>query len=399
MIVLVKWNPISWIALLIIFLMLVVFTVQGRGDAALEGSKGGVGPSAPRVKFTGGFQFETLASGLDTPWDLSWGPDAGIWVTERNGTISRINPVNGQVTRAGSIQVDETSESGLMGLAFHPDFSAQPYVYVVHSYGSGGSIQNRLVRLRFNGVSLGRPEILLDHIPGAPNHNGARLAVGPDRYLYVTTGDAENPSLAQQRSSLAGKVLRLTLDGQPAPGNPFNNAVYSFGHRNAQGIVFNPVTQALYITEHGPDDNDEVNLVKKGGNYGWPDVRGFCDGDVWGEKRYCRNNEVVEPLVVWTPTIAPSGLDYYNSELFPGWKGSLLFTTLKGSALYRLVMSSNGNRVIKQEVYFEDRFGRLRDVLVGPQGEIYLATSNRDGRARPSPGDDRILRIKPRAKN
>jgi glucose/arabinose dehydrogenase len=392
-------SPISWFGILGVFLMLVVFNIASRGDAGQDGSKGGVEVSVPRVKFSGGFRFETLTSGLDTPWDLSWGPDAAIWVTERNGTISRINPFNGQITRAGRIQVIEVSESGLMGMAFHPDFSAQPYVYVVHSYASSGSIQNRLVRLRFNGVSLGHPKVLLDHIPGAPNHNGARLAVGPDRYLYVTTGDAEKPILSQQRSSLAGKVLRLTLDGQSAPGNPFNNAVYSIGHRNPQGIVFNPVTQALYITEHGPADNDEVNLVKKGGNYGWPDARGFCDGDVWGEKKYCRNNEVVEPMVVWTPTIAPSGLDYYNSELFPGWKGSLLFTTLRGSALYRLLLSSNGNRVVKQEVYFEGRFGRLRDVLVGPQGEIYLATTNRDGRARPSRGDDRILRIKPRSKN
>ncbi len=394
-----KWRLVGWVALPIIFLMLVVLTVQGRGDAALEGSNRKVGPSAPKVKFSGGFQFKTLASGLDTPWDMSWGPDAGIWVTERNGTISRINPVNGQVTRAGKIRVIEISESGLMGIAFHPDFSAQPYVYVVHSYASSGSIQNRLVRLRFNGVSLGQPKVLLDQIPGASNHNGSRLAVGPDRYLYVTTGDAQNPRLAQQRSSLAGKVLRLTLDGRPAPGNPFNNAVFSLGHRNPQGMVFNPVTLVLYITEHGPADNDEVNLVKKGGNYGWPNVRGFCDGDVWGEKRFCRNSKVVEPLVVWTPTIAPSGLDYYNSQLFAGWKGSLLFTTLKGSALYRLVMSLDGTRVVKQEVYFEDRFGRLRDVLVGPHGEIYLATSNRDGRGGSDPGDDRIIRITPRSKN
>ena len=396
MIVLVKWSPISWVGLLILFLMLVVLNVQGSGGAALEGPNGGVGPSAPKAKFSGRFHFETVTSGLDTPWDLSWGPDAVIWVTERNGTISRIHPVSGKNTRVGKIEVVEVNESGLMGMTFHPDFSTQPYVYVVHSFGSKGSIQNRLVRMRFNGVSLGKPEVLLDHIPGAPNHNGSRLAVGPDRYLYMTTGDARNSRIAQSRSSPAGKVLRLTLEGRPAPGNPFNNAVYSYGHRNAQGIVFHPETGALYITEHGPADNDEVNLIKKGGNYGWPKVRGFCDGDVWGEKRFCRNNKVVEPLAVWTPTIAPSGMDFYNSELIPGWKGSLLFTTLRGSALYRLIMSPDGNRVINRDIYFEDQFGRLRDVVVGPQGEIYLATSNRDGRARPAPGDDRILRIKPR---
>jgi len=341
----------------------------------------------------GRLRVETLASGLDTPWDLTWGPDDTIWVTERNGVISRVETTTGRVTRVGKISVIEVSESGLMGMAFHPDFSTQPYVYVIHSFAYRGSIRNRLVRMRFYGDSLGSPKILLDNIPGARNHNGSRLAVGPDRYLYITTGDAQNSSLAQKRSSLAGKVLRLTLDGHPAPGNPFDNAVYSFGHRNVQGIVFHPGTGALYITEHGPADNDEVNLIKKGGNYGWPKVRGFCDG--WAEKFFCRKNNVIEPLFAWTPTIAPSGIDFYNAELIPGWKGNLLFTTLKGSALYRLVFSQDGNRIIKQEVYFQGQFGRLRDVLVGPQGEVYLATSNRDGRGTPAANDDRILRIQP----
>ena len=386
------------LTLLLTFIALLALNVGCRDSRTDSDRSQGENRSSVSMDTSAGrLRIETLASGLDTPWDLTWGPDDAIWVTERKGIISRVDTNTGRVTQVGKIDVIEVDESGLMGMAFHPDFSAQPYVYVVHSYASSGSIQNRLVRLRFNGVSLGQPMVLLDHIPGAPNHNGSRLAVGPDRYLYVTTGDAENPSLAQQPSSLAGKVLRLTLDGQPAPGNPFNNAVYSLGHRNAQGIVFNPVTQALYISEHGPADNDEVNLVKKGGNYGWPGVRGFCDGDVWGEKRFCRNNEVVEPLVVWTPTIAPSGMDYYNSELIPGWKGSLLFTTLKGSALFRLVLSDDGWRVVEQEILFQGQFGRLRDVLVGSQGEVYLATSNRDGRGTPATDDDRILRIQPQA--
>ena len=136
----IRWYPISWVAIPIIFLMLVVIAVQGRANAVLEESNGGVGSPAIKVKVSGGFQIETLMSGLDTPWDMSWGPDAAIWVTERNGTISRINPVSGQVARAGRIQVIEISESGLMGLAFHPNFSAQPYVYVVHSYASNGSL-------------------------------------------------------------------------------------------------------------------------------------------------------------------------------------------------------------------------------------------------------------------
>lgn len=380
--------------LFLAFLALLALNVGCRSwPTDTDGSQGENQASVSVDTSAGRLRVETLASGLDTPWDLTWGPDDTIWVTERNGVISRVETTTGRVTRVGKVGVIEVSESGLMGMAFHPDFSAQPYVYVIHSFAYRGSIRNRLVRMRFYSDSLGSPKILLDNIPGARNHNGSRLAVGPDRYLYITTGDAQNSSLAQKRSSLAGKVLRLTLDGHPAPGNPFDNAVYSFGHRNAQGIVFHPGTGALYITEHGPADNDEVNLIKKGGNYGWPKVRGFCDG--WVEKFFCRQNNVIEPLFAWTPTIAPSGIDFYNAELIPGWKGNLLFTTLKGSALYRLVFSPDGNRIIKQEVYFQGQFGRLRDVLVGPQGEVYLATSNRDGRGTPAANDDRILRIQP----
>ena len=343
----------------------------------------------------GELQVETLAKGLDTPWDLAWGPDNAIWVTERNGTISRVDTASGIITQVGQINIIERSESGLMGMAFHPDFQSQPYVYAAHSYSSNGNIVNRLVRLQYDGSMLGSPEILLDNIPGASNHDGSRLTIGPDRFLYMTTGDALDTDLPQQTNSLAGKVLRLNLDGTPAPGNPFNNQVYSIGHRNPQGIVFHPETGSLFITEHGPSDNDEVNQIELGRNYGWPNVRGFCDGDVQGEVAFCQANNVAEPVAAWTPTIAPSGCDFYNSNLIPNWKGSFLFTTLKGSALYRLTFSSDGNSAASQHILFQNQFGRLRDVLVGPDGKIYLATSNRDGRGSPTADDDRILRISP----
>ena len=338
----------------------------------------------------------TLVSGLDTPWDLAWGPDGYIWVTERKGTISRVDITTGQVTVVGQVGVVERSESGLMGMAFHPNFEAQPFVYLAHSYPVGGGIQNRLIRMRYDGTSLGDEEVLLDNIPGARNHDGSRLAIGPDSLLYMTTGDAQIVALAQDLNSLAGKVLRLALDGQPAPDNPFGTAVYSYGHRNPQGLVFHPVTRLLYSTEHGPQDNDEVNQILAGRNYGWPDVRGFCDNDVLStEQAFCLANNVAEPLAVWTPTIAPSGADIYTADLISAWKGSLLFTTLKGSALVRLRLSEDGSRVVEQEILFEGTYGRLRDVLVGSRGEVYLATSNRDGRGNPVAEDDRILRIEP----
>ena len=341
---------------------------------------------------TGALRVETLVSGLDTPWDLAWGPDGAIWVTERAGTISRVDPLTGDITRVGQVEVVERSESGLMGMAFHPDFENQPYVYVVHSYPN---IRNRLVQMLFDGTTLGNPEILLDDIPGAGNHNGSRLAIGPDGFLYMTTGDAGRARRAQDLTSVAGKVLRLTLEGRAASGNPFGTLVYSYGHRNAQGIVFHPQTGALYIAEHGPRDNDEVNRVERGGNHGWPDVHGFCDGDTSGEEAYCRLNVVVEPVTTWTPTVGVSGADFYDADLIPGWKGSLLVTSLRGATLFRLTLSADGSEVVEREALFEGEFGRLRDVLVGPRGEVYLATSNRDGRGRPAPDDDRILRILP----
>ena len=344
-----------------------------------------------------GLRVDNLVTGLDTPWDLAWGPDGQIWVTERGGRISRVNTSTGQRTTAGQVPgVEESGESGLMGLAFHPDFAGQPYVYAAHSYLSSGSVRNRVVRMRWDGQAFGTPEVLLANIPGGGIHDGSRLAVGPDKLLYMTTGDAASGDLAQDRNSLAGKILRLTLTGQPAPGNPFNTAIYSYGHRNPQGIVFHPTTGALYATEHGPSDNDEVNLIAASRNFGWPTVHGACDDDIGAERAFCQANNVVEPLAMWTPTIAPAGADIYVSDLIPQWKGSVLFASLKGTALYRLTLSADGTRVTAKETLFAGQFGRLRDVLVGPDGVVYLATSNRDGRGGPASDDDRIIRVRPK---
>lgn len=337
----------------------------------------------------------TLAGDFDTIWDLAWGPDDVIWVTERGGEISRVDPASGAVTEVGSVQVSEIGEGGLMGLTFHPDFVTQPWVYAAHTYSSGGT-RNRVVRMRFDGTALGSPEVVIDNLPGSSIHNGSRLAIGPDRKLYVTTGDASNTALPQDRNATAGKVLRLELDGQPAAGNPFSNATWSYGHRNPQGMVFLP-DGTLFLSEHGPADNDEINRVETGRNLGWPTVHGKCDGDVGGgEQAFCQANNVVEPLANWTPTIAPAGLDYYNASLIPAWSGSLLFTALKGAALYRMSLSADGRSITGQEVLFQGQYGRLRDVLVAPDGTVYLGTSNRDGRGSPRSGDDRILRIRPR---
>jgi glucose/arabinose dehydrogenase len=267
----------------------------------------------------------------------------------------------------------------------------------MHTYGGFFNARNKLVRMRWNGTALGAPQTLLDGLPGGGIHNGSRIAVGPDRMLYVTTGDAGNGDVAQDLRSLGGKVLRLTLEGRSAPGNPFNSAVWSYGHRNGQGLVFHPATGVLYETEHGPSDNDEVNIIRRGGNYGWPTVHGFCDDDIGSERAFCRAHDVIEPLAAWTPTIAITGADFYKSDRIPGWRGSLLATSLKGETLFRFTLSPDGTKIVAREPLLATRYGRLRDVLVAPNGDIYIATSNRDGRGSPGRDDDRILRLTPKS--
>jgi aldose sugar dehydrogenase len=356
-------------------------------DSATDGSA-----QPPNAELT----TDVVATNLDTVWELVWGSDGFIWMTERGGRVSRVNPQSGAVSVVGQVAVSEIGEGGLMGLALHPDFATQPWVYLAHTYSGPSGTRNRVVRARFDGTTLGTPEVLLADIPGSSIHNGSRLVIGPDRLLYITTGDASDASIAQNRDALAGKVLRLTLDGQPAPGNPFNTRTYSYGHRNPQGMTFAP-DGALYVTEHGPSDNDEVNRIESGRNYGWPNVHGRCDGDVGqSENSFCSANSVAEPIAMWTPTIAPAGLAYYNSTLIPGFRGSLLFATLKDATLYRLALSADGRSVQNTETLFVRDFGRLRAVLVAPDGSIYLGTSNRDGRGTPMPTDDRIIRIRPR---
>jgi glucose/arabinose dehydrogenase len=356
----------------------------GRGNT--DSTNGTPSPADFLPVTAADLRVDTLASELKTPWDLTWGPDSVIWMSERSGAISRLEPATGKVTQVGSVPAAARGEAGLLGLAIHPDWKKQPYIYVMYSFARDGAgksrIGNRLVRLPYANGKLGPEEILLDTLAGAGIHNGSRLAIGPDRLLYVTTGDAADAAgLPQDRELLGGKILRLTLDGKPAPGNPFNNYVYTYGHRNPQGLIFHPRSGLLYSSEHGPSSDDEVNLVLAGRNYGWPAVKGFCDSPE--EQVFCREHNVAEPLVAWTPTIAIAGIDVYDADLIRGWRGSLLVASLKGT-LYRLTLSADGTAVVAQESLFAGEFPRFRDILVGPRGEVYLATRSQ------------ILRLTPR---
>jgi len=334
----------------------------------------------------------TIVNNLDTPWEILWGPDDHIWFTERQGRISRVHPETGALTELITIgEVYEQGESGLLGMVLHPDFSNHPFVFVVYTYFESSSIKERLVRYTYADGTLSSPLTLLEGIDGAGNHDGSRLVIDADQKLFMTTGDAGDRDLAQDLNSLSGKVLRMNLDGSIPEDNPISRSyIWSWGHRNPQGLVIAP-SGIMYSSEHGPSSDDEINIIEKGRNYGWPTVRGFCDGGT--ETQFCADSNVYEPIAAWTPTLAVAGLDLYQTGDIPHWENSLLLTTLKESELVVLELSQDGRSVVQEEVYFDNWWGRLRDVCISPDGRVFLAVSNRDGRGSVQPGDDRIVEI------
>ncbi len=334
----------------------------------------------------------TIASGLDTPWEILWGPDNHIWITERYGRVSRLNPETGEIKELIRInEVHEQSESGLLGLVLHPDFPNQPHVFLVYNYLESSSIKERLVRYTYSNGELESPLTLLEGIAGNGNHNGSRLVIDLDQKLYMTTGDAGNTSTSQNLNSLNGKVLRLNLDGTIPDDNPIPGSyIWSWGHRNAQGLVISP-SGLIYSSEHGPSSDDEVNIIEKGRNYGWPNVKGFCDQPT--ENPFCADSNVFEPIAAWTPTLAVAGTDFYDHEAIPEWKNSILVTSLKAAQVVALKLSEDGRSVEQEEAFFQGWYGRLRDICVSTDGRVFLAVSNRDGRGSIQPGDDRIVQI------
>ncbi len=278
-----------------------------------------------------------------------------------------------------------------MSLALHPLYASNKYVYAAYASTKDGPLQVKVVRFRDEGDSISGITIIVDHIPAAQYHAGSRLKFGPDGKLYITTGDATDRAIAQDLDSLGGKILRVNDDGSIPSDNPFpNSPVWSYGHRNPQGIHWDSKGN-MYETEHGPSTfdgppgGDEVNRIRKGENYGWPLVSHENTGE-----------GTVAPLLVFTPAEAPASALVYSGKLFPQFKDNLFFGALVGEGLMRVVFGNDPDEIARYEKLADVDLGRIRDVTEGPDGAIYFSTSNRDGRGSPAASDDRIFRIVPK---
>lgn len=310
----------------------------------------------------------TVASGLDAPWSIAFDGDVALISERDSGRIVELK-AGGLSREVGKIEgVAPMGEGGLLGIAVHDD-----HLYAYYT----AEEENRLERFELNGepgsLSLGEPQTLLDGIPSAGNHNGGRIAFGPDGMLYVTVGDAGNRSAAQDRGSLAGTILRLTPDGDVPADNPFDSSpVYSYGHRNPQGLAWDE-DGTMYSTEFGQDTWDELNVIEPGRNYGWPTVEGIA-----------QDGRFTNPVQQWNPADAsPSGMAIAA--------GSIWIANLRGERLREVPLGDTSSST----EYLSGERGRLRDVAVAPDGSLWVLTNNTDGRGDPDPGDDRVLRIEP----
>jgi len=312
----------------------------------------------------------TIATNLSVPWGLAFLPDGSALVSERNS--ARIKRIAGSaVTTIGTVPgVSPAGEGGLLGIAVAPTFNTDRFVYAYFTAAN----DNRVARMTFNGSTLGTPQILITGIAKNTIHNGGRLAFGPDGMLYVSTGDANNTNNAQNLNSLNGKILRVTPTGAAAPGNPTaGSRVWSRGHRNVQGLAFDG-SGRLFASEFGQNTTDELNLIRAGGNYGWP----ICEGR-------CNDSRFVNPITQWSVAQAsPSGVAFARNTVW--------LAGLRGQRLWAVPVL-NGALDGTPTAFFNGSFGRLRTMATAPDGSLWLITNNTDGRGTPRQGDDRILRL------
>jgi glucose/arabinose dehydrogenase len=339
------------------------------------------------------YRIEIFADNLYVPWSIVFTDSLRMLVTERNGKLRIIE--NGKLLDNPLKIFEEVSsggeEEGLMGLALDPDYINNKFIYISYAYKKDeDNLKVKVVRFTDKGYNLSDEKIIIDNLPAEKYHAGCRLKFGPNGKLYITTGDAGKRELAQVKNSLYGKILRINSDGTIPSDNPFpDNPVWSYGHRNPQGMDWYPGTDIMYSTEHGPSGfdgpggGDEVNIIVKGENYGWPVIshRETKDG-------------MISPVLEFTPAIAPASGMFYKSDYFPQFRNNFFFGCLRGNAIMRVIINQNNpNEIISFEKLSDVNYGRIRDITEGPDGAIYFSTSNRDGRGTVRKGDDKIYRI------
>lgn len=340
---------------------------------------------ADREKYS--WDIEVLASNLEVPWDLALTDEGDMFITERGGKVKLLKKgVKVAQTIADFSQVASVGESGMTGITLHPDFKKNKYVYIYYTYRSGGEILNRVSQFTYQNNQLTDENIILDNLPGGVIHNGGRIKFGPDKKLWILTGDGARPNFAQDLNSLGGKVLRINDDGSIPGDNPFKDSpVFTLGHRNPQGIGFHPLTEQPVTTEHGETAHDEINLIKIGKNYGWPEEKRCFSDDPRFENPLLCSGEL---------TWAPSGGAFIGSKIWR-LRNSYFFAGLRGQLLERIEIVNNA--VTERETIIKDTYGRLRAVLADQkEAVLYVTTSNLDGRGDPKEGDDKILKITPK---
>jgi len=343
---------------------------------------------------------EVVAADLSVPWALSFDDSGALYFTERPGRLRVIRDGQLDPEPVAELAVAATGEGGLLGLALDPQFSTNKHLYLMYTLEQGGGLANRIARYTLGEAGLSGEMVLVDGIPGARNHDGGRLAFGPDGMLYATTGDAGRPALAQDLDSLAGKILRMNPDGSVPADNPFpGSLVYSYGHRNPQGLAWHPETGVLYSVEHGPSGEfgsccrDEFNRIIPGGNYGWP----FVAGDDVLDPGGAAGLDLIAPVLnSGEDTWAPASVTFYRGDPFASWENMAFIGMLRGSDILRVELGGDAlDQTLASARVLNGEFQRIREVIVGPEGYLYISTSNQDGRAWPAPEDDRIIRVMP----
>jgi len=339
------------------------------------------------------YDLETVASNLFVPWSIVFTSETRMLVSERNGNIRIIENGNLQGQPLTQFRVSQKSEEGLMGMAIDPEYSTTRRIFACLASETENELNDSVVSFIDEGNSISNLETIVDNIPAAQYHAGCRLLFLPDNTLLITTGDATNKNLAQDLNSLAGKTLRINRDGSFPTDNPFpNSPVWSYGHRNSQGLAFDQKNNILWSSEHGPSifdgpaGGDEINVIEKGKNYGWPIIH-HSETKVGLES----------PLLEFTPAIAPAGMLFYTGTTFPQFTNKLLVAALKGEGIYEITLDEKDPSTVSGFLKNKEiSVGRIRDIVQAPDGSIYIATSNQDGRGNKNNGDDKIIKLVPR---